>query len=109
MLAAGAERDVERQQVLVRGVLLYRVGGAGPVVQQVVGAAFADRGVKPVGERDDVGWLRCLCAVAAQAGEVVSERSGADDQDVVRPQRRQGGAQTQMVGGIAGRTGWRAG
>ena len=56
--SAGAERHEQRQQMLVRRMLLHREGRPCPVMQQIVRPLLRYRGVEPVGESHDVGRLR---------------------------------------------------
>ena len=97
--AAGAQRDVERQQMLFGRVVLARMRRQAPIVDEIVGAALVERGVEPVGEIVDPRRRRIVDVLAAKFRKIVGQAAAADDQHAVLPQRRQRLAEPQMVGG----------
>ena len=96
-LPGRTERDVERQQVLVGGMVFGREGRAVAVAEQVAKPPLQQGTIHPIGEGGDPVGLGRVRRLAEEFLEVMSEAAAADDQHALLPQRRQRAAEVEVV------------
>src|SRR5690606_37048587 len=103
-VAAGAEGEVQRQQVLLAGMAAPRMGRPVAVVEQ--GGAVADLQLRhhPVAELAGPGFDYLGSGTPVQLAEVVGDAARADQQYALSAQRREGLADPylQLRAGMAG-------